>query len=416
MNTKRIRIPNCDTLEIFKKKESKNWYCRFYVGLYLNRSGNFVQSTKTSSQQKAIKIAKEIWHKFYRQNPLDKDVPKEMSFHYLAEQYFSFETMKVENTKHRQLKNEEYYQQTLGEKALIKSKSMYEKHIKSFFGGKNISFINGNDIEMFHFKLHSTDYAQSTISSYLTLVKLIMSFAHKQAIINSLPKFPRIERVQDDSFVPYKDEERYAITNELRRLSKTKPPSRSSLTSYKHYEEVADIVNFIYHSGFRPGKELYVLKHKHFTLLTNHRNEDFYLIDPPHRKVISKIDAIPTNHVIKEIYEKRICKRYPNKTGEEYIFFSHNLNRQQVRNLVDKVFRKVSKSLNLYYVKDSRRNRSLYALRASGMIGMDINTNASLEDITRQHNSSPTMATRRYMKRIGKEKAIQLHERIYSKV
>tara|TARA_B100000674_G_C37096474_1_gene582573 strand:+ start:106 stop:258 length:153 start_codon:yes stop_codon:yes gene_type:complete len=50
------------------------------------------------------------------------------------------------------------------------------------------------------------------------------------------------------------------------------------------------------------------------------------------------------------------------------------------------------------------------------MIGMDINTNASLEDITRQHNSSPTMATRRYMKRIGKEKAIQLHERIYSKV
>ena len=50
-----------------------------------------------------------------------------------------------------------------------------------------------------------------------------------------------------------------------------------------------------------------------------------------------------------------------------------------------------------------------------GMIGMDINTNASLEDITRQHNSSPSMATKRYMKRIGQEKAIQLHERIYSK-
>ena len=54
------------------------------------------------------------------------------------------------------------------------------------------------------------------------------------------------------------------LQTELRRLSKTKPPSRSSLTSYKHYEEVADIVNFIYHSGFRPGKELYVLKHETF--------------------------------------------------------------------------------------------------------------------------------------------------------
>ena len=37
------------------------------------------------------------------------------------------------------------------------------------------------------------------------------------------------------------------------------------------------------------------------------------------------------------------------------------------------------------------------------------------EKLTRQHNSSPSMATKRYMKRIGQEKAIQLHERIYSK-
>ena len=160
---------------------------------------------------------------------------------------------------------------------------------------------------------------------------------------------------------------------------------------------------------------MYVLKHKHFTLLTNHRNENFYLIDPPHRKVISKIDAIPTNHVIKEIYEKRICERYPNKTGEEYIFFSHNLNRQQVRNLVDKVFRKVSKQLGYYYVDGTSRNKSLYSLRAAGMIGMDIHTNASLDDITRVHNSSPNMATKRYMKRIGRVKSVELQERIFSK-
>ena len=56
---------------------------------------------KEIEKTQAIKIAKEIWHKFYRQNPLDKDVPKEISFHYLSEQYFAFETMKVENTKHR---------------------------------------------------------------------------------------------------------------------------------------------------------------------------------------------------------------------------------------------------------------------------------------------------------------------------
>ena len=414
MSIKRIKIDNCDSLEIFKYQNSNKWYCRFYVGLYLNSSGNYIRSTKTSSQQKATKVAKEIWHKFHRTNPLDKDVPKEMSFHYIANQYFSFADMKVESTHHNKMKDEEYYHITLGEKELRKSKSMYDLHIKSFFGGKNINLINGNDIEMFQFKLHAK-YRQSTISSYLTLVKQIMSFAHKQAIITALPKFPKVDRSKDDSFIPYPENEKNDITKELRRLSKTRPSSRSSLQSYEHYAEVADIVNFIYHSGFRPGKEMYVLKHKHFTKMTNTKNQEFYMIDPPHRKVDTKIDMIPTNETVKDIYEKRISKRYPSETGEEYIFFANNNNRLQVRNMVDKVFRKVSKKLGYYYVDDSSRNKSLYSLRAAGMIGMDIHTNASLDDITRVHNSSPNMATKRYMKRIGRVKSVELQERIFSK-
>jgi len=414
VSIKRIKIDNCDSLEIFKYQNSNKWYCRFYVGLYLNNSGNYIRSTRTSSQQKATKVAKEIWHKFHRINPLDKDVPKEMSFHYIANQYFSFADMKVESTHHSKMKNEEYYHITLGEKELRKSKSMYDLHIKSFFGGKNINLINGNDIEMFQFKLHAK-YRQSTISSYLTLVKQIMSFAHKQAIITALPKFPKVNRSKDDSFVPYPENEKNDITKELRRLSKTQPSSRSSLQSYEHYAEVADIVNFIYHSGFRPGKEMYVLKHKHFTKMTNTKNQEFYMIDPPHRKVDTKIDMIPTNETVKDIYEKRISKRYPSETGEEYIFFANNNNRLQVRNMVDKVFRKVSKKLGYYYVDDSSRNKSLYSLRAAGMIGMDIHTNASLDDITRVHNSSPNMATKRYMKRIGRVKSVELQERIFSK-
>ena len=414
----RKKIKNCDSLEIFKKyknnKELNVWQYRFYVGRHHNKSGNEQKTTKTNSKQEAIKIAKQEWHKFHRTNPLDKDVQKEMSFHYIAQQYFSFTDMKVESTKQVDLKDEEYYNITLAEKELIKSKSMYALHIKEYFGGKNINLINGNHIEMFHFKLHS-QYAQSTISSYLTLVKQIMTFAHKQAIIHSLPKFPRVDRTQDDSFVSYSDDERLLITKELRRISKTKPSSRSSLKSYQHYDEVADIVNFIVHSGFRPGKEMYVLKHKHFTKMTNTKNQEFYVIDPPHRKVNTKRDVIPSNDIVKEIYEKRISKRYPNETGEEYIFFANNLNRLQVRNSVDKVFRKVSDSLNLYRVENSKRNKSLYALRASGMIGMDIYTNASIEDITRQHNSSPSMATKRYMKRIGRDKTVELQERIYAK-
>ena len=38
-------------------------------------------------------------------------------------------------------------------KEFKKSKFMYEKHTKDFFGSKNINVINGNDIEMFQKEL-----------------------------------------------------------------------------------------------------------------------------------------------------------------------------------------------------------------------------------------------------------------------
>ena len=46
---------------------------------------------------------------------------------------------------------------------------------------------------------------------------------------------------------------------------------------------------------------------------------------------------------------------------------------------------------------------------------MDIHTNATAEDIARHFNSSPSMQTKRYMKRIGRVKSVELQERIYSK-
>ena len=50
-----------------------------------------------------------------------------------------------------------------------------------------------------------------------------------------------------------------------------------------------------------------------------------------------------------------------------------------------------------------------------GMIEININTNASLEDITSQHKSSPSITNKRYIKKNWTKKAIQLHLRIYSK-
>ena len=407
---KRIIIENCDTLEIYKQAESKNWYCRFYVGLHLNKSGNFIKSTKTHSQQEATKIAKEIWHSFFRRNPKDKDVPIEQAFHTIAQRYFEHEEFAIDNKDFK----DEYFKKSNRQKDLESNLKRYER-IKEEFGGKDINKITTKMVDRFFLKLQGA-FTQSTVGKHLTLVKQIMEFARDDDIIRSLPKFPRVDREQDNNYQPYTLAEVNVITKKMRELSKVTPSKRSSLDSYEHYNEVADIVNFLLHTLLRPGKEIYMLKHKHFEKQINIRKEQFYLISPPHRKVSNKNNGpIPSDQIVKEIYEKRICNRYPIETGEEYIFFNNISNREQVRNMVDKVFRKVSKMLNLYYVENSTRNRPLYSLRPTSAIETAENTNATLEDLARLGNTSAKMLETRYLKKYQKEKAIQIQERIYSK-
>ena len=99
----------------------------------------------------------------------------------------------------------------------------------------------------------------------------------------------------------------------------------------------------------------------------------------------------------------------------EYIFFNNNPNREQVRNTVDKVFRKVSKMLNLYYVENSTRNIPLYSLRPTSAIETSENTNATLDDLARLGNTSTKMLNTRYMRKYQEQKVVEIQERIYSK-
>jgi len=99
----------------------------------------------------------------------------------------------------------------------------------------------------------------------------------------------------------------------------------------------------------------------------------------------------------------------------EYIFFNNNPNREQVRNTVDKVFRKVSKMLNLYYIDNSTRNRPLYSLRPTSAIETSENTNTTLDDLARLGNTSTKMLNTRYMRKYQEQKVVEIQERIYSK-
>ena len=405
----RIQIPNCDSLEIYKQTRSKYYYVRFYVGLHHNKSGNFIKSLKTVSQQEAIKLAKDLWHSYYRKNPQDDEVDIEDTFNSVALKYFEHKEFMLSHSKSA----DEYFKKSNQQKDFEKAKYLYEHSIKKEFGGKNINLINTIQLEEFIFKLKQV-YSGSHISSHKALLVDIFNFAHATKKIISVPKFPKVER-KDDSYIPYTKDEINLITKKLRELAKVKPSTRSHLESYEHYNEVADIVNFLFHTPLRPGKEIYLQKHKDFNLLTNTRKEKFYAINPPHRKVEDKNQTIPTDDIFKEIYENRICVRYPNETSNEYIFFNNDKDRQAVARKVYKVFTKVSKLLNLYYVSNSRRNRPLYSIRSASFNAMKKHSNATYDEIASIGNTSEKMLKKRYMKNYYNDEVVALQEKLFKR-
>lgn len=408
MPKNRILIENCDTLEIYKQKDSKNWYVRFYVGLHLNKSGNYIKSLRTSSEQEAIKLAKEVWHSYYRKNPQDEEVEIEDTLNTTAIKFFEHKEFMLSHRKSK----DEYFKKSNEQKDFEKAKFLYDKSIKKDFGGKNINLINTIQLEEYFMKLAQV-YSGSHVSSHKALLMQIFNFANKTNKIRSIPKFPKVTR-KDDSYIPYTKDELNLITKKLRELSKIKPSTRSHLESYDHYNEVADIVNFLFHTPLRPGKEIYLLKHRDLTLLTNTKKEQFYAITPPHRKVDQNNQTIPTDDIFREIYEHRICKRYPNETGDEYIFFNNDKDRQAVARKVYKVFTKVSKILNLYYVSNSRRNKPLYSIRSASFNAIKDHSNATYDEIASIGNTSEKMLKKRYMKNYHNDRVVELQEKIYS--
>ena len=65
---KRIKIPNCDTLQIYQYENAKSWYCKFYCGKHplANKSLMYDKTLgrKLTNQKDAIRKAKEIWRSF----------------------------------------------------------------------------------------------------------------------------------------------------------------------------------------------------------------------------------------------------------------------------------------------------------------------------------------------------------------
>ena len=82
-------IPKIHTLKIYKKENRKDYYCSFYVGTALMKSGNKELTLKTENVKDALKKARETYSNWFNQNKdkiargdIKKDIDKDIATPY----------------------------------------------------------------------------------------------------------------------------------------------------------------------------------------------------------------------------------------------------------------------------------------------------------------------------------------------
>ena len=365
------RIP----VSVFQFENSKNYYCRYYVGRQKGASGgNKDRTLKTTNIKIAKTKAKEIYFE-HLNNPTSKE--KEISFDIdIAQPFFRY------RIRHYKNKNPDSTQGT-------REKMRYENYIKKFFEDvdyRNIEELD-DSIEELKENLKQDDKTDNTISKYFNILSLMFRRAVENNVLSKMPYFPPLKVV---------NQVRHSYQNEELNLINRKLDDEHKKTEEMFYLHMKDYVNLIRSAGFRPGIEPLKVKNFQCKSILNRQSKvkDILAITLFDTKTKPKHRLFCHPFFTKNIYPE-IVKRNPNSSPEDYLLFPNSEDsRRKIYQKISKTFTRLSKELNLYYRGGS--TRPLYSIRHTFAKNNYI-ANAPLSVIAKQMNTSEKMLHSAYL-------------------
>ena len=387
-------LPKNRSLKIYKKENLPNYYCSFYVGSNIMKSGNKEMSLRTSNVKEALKKAPTIFKDFFDENR-DKiistksipDIEKDIAISFFKVRIRKYQDKgKIGNLNQG-----------------VRERLRWNNYILKFF--KDIDYNNPelvNDaIDNLVNDLREDKKTDNTISKYLNILSLMFKRAHNLGTIKYIPEMPSLTIINQHR-TSYFNEELNLINRRLEKEYKK--------TKNKEYLEIKDYINLIRSAGFRPGIQPLMIKNFQYQFLTDKENPNepilqFTLFNtktsPKH-----KLTCHPyfTKNIFPEI-QNRIEKR----SSEDYLLFPNEKNRQKIYNRISKVFVRISKQLNLYY--RNGQSRPLYSIRHT-FISNRYNSGTSLELLAKTSNTSEKMLRKHYLDN-EETMAIEEHKRMF---
>ena len=371
-------IPKIHSLKIYKKEKRKSYYCSFYVGTTVMKSGNKELSLRTENVKDALQKARSTYLTWTNDNKdmivnsqcridIDKDI---------ATPFFKVRIRKYQMKGKSGTSNQG-----------MREKLRWYNYILKYFKDidyKNAELINDAIYNLVN-DLREDKKTDNTVSKYLNLLSLMFKRAHNLGVIKYIPEMPTL-KIVNQSRTSYFNEELNLINKKLQ--------SEYDRTKEKEYLEIKDYVNLIRSAGFRPGIQPLMIKNFQHQFLIDKQNPtepilQFTLFDtktsPKH-----KLTCHP--YFTKNIFPE-ILNRIEKRSSEDYLLFPNEHNRQKLYNRISKVFIRVSKELDLYY--RGGQSRPLYSIRHT-FISNRYNSGAPSAVIAKTSNTSEKMLRDHY--------------------
>jgi len=368
-------FPRIPSLKIYQFANGTNYFCSFYVGRKILKSGNKELSLKTKNVNEAIQKAKKVYYDFFNSPESKKE--NDISFDVdIAQPFFKF------RIRHYRNKNPD---STQG----IREKQRYENYIGKFFEDVNYRNIDELDdaIEELKENLKQDDKTDNTISKYFNILRLMFKKAVENNVLSKMPYFPPLKVV---------NQVRHSYHNDELNLINRKLDSEFKRTKEKFYLHMKDYVNLIRSAGFRPGIEPLKVKNFQCQFVLNRKTnqKDILAITLFNTKTKPKHRLFCHPFFAKNIYPE-ILSRNPQPSPEDYLLFPHSdENRRKIYQKISKIFTRISKELNLYYRGGT--TRPLYSIRHTFAKNNYV-ANAPLSVIAKQMNTSEKMLHSAYL-------------------
>ena len=332
---------------IYRTYATPYWLARVWDA----KAGRYVvRSTKETGKLKARQVAEEIAHELKGPH---RAAPPEFSFKTYAGKTIARGRQLVESGE----RNKNYIRTT--QLFLDNDDWGLVRH----FGNRDVRELKTRDYQLFLDGLakRRPDLSASTRNMLMATFRNVLKTARDDGVIDAVPDTPRPKQKDNPrSFfrfaplVPPENDEWDLLKSTAKKLAAEKTMVRGVPVT----EELYDLILFCVHSFVRPTvSELYALKHSDVGF-----SEEPEALLLHIRKGKTGNRTSTTMSAAVAIY-KRIQKRNPGATGEDYLFLPEYKNRATAARIIQRQFNHLLAVTGLKHDVTTNAERSIYSLR-----------------------------------------------------